>query len=129
LSITIDRKLDEAIRTLSKETDIPVSYIIEMGMKFLFEHSELLNQALNDRVQRETVEKVRMQQGDYIPLTTAETISSKRGVDAVIQCRKCGYVLSELTGVNNIRLALDHIRKLNMRCPKCKSNELMLIIK
>jgi predicted nucleic-acid-binding Zn-ribbon protein len=130
LTITIDRKLDEAIRTLSKETDIPVSYIIEMGMKFLFEHSELLKQALNNRVQRETVEKVRMQQqGDYIPLTTTKAINSKKNVYAVIQCRNCGYVLTELAGVSNIRLAIDYIRKLNMSCPKCKSNELIMIIK
>jgi len=130
LSITIDRKLDEAIRTLSKETDIPVSYIIEMGMKFLFEHSDLLTQALNDRVQRGVVEKVYIQQqGDYIPLTTAEAINSKKNVYAVIQCRNCGYVLSELSGVSNIRLALDYIRKLNMRCPRCRSNELIMIIK
>ena len=130
LSITIDRKLDEAIRTLSKETDIPVSYIIEMGMKFLFEHSDLLKQALNDRVQRGVVEKVRMQQqGGYIPLTTAEAINSKKNVYAVIQCRNCGYVLTELAGVSSIIRARDYIRKLNMRCPRCRSNELIMIIK
>ena len=134
LSITIDRKLDEAIRTLSKETDIPVSYIIEMGMKFLFEHSELLKQALNGRVEREIVEKVRIQRQDEkesncTVLITTGTVSNKRAVDAVIQCRNCGYVLSELSGVSNIRLALDYIRKLNMRCPRCRSNELIMIIK
>jgi len=121
LSITIDRKLDEAIRTLSKETDIPVSYIIEMGMKFLFEHSD---------VQRGVVEKVYIQQqGDYIPLTTAEAINSKKNVYAVIQCRNCGYVLTELAGVSSIIRARDYIRKLNMRCPRCRSNELIMIIK
>jgi len=134
LSITIDKELDKTIRTLSEETEIPVSYIIEMGMRFLLEHGELLKQALNDRVQREMVEKVRMQrqgkkENNCTALITTGTVSNKRAVDAVIQCRKCGYVLSELTGVSNIRLALDHIRKLNMRCPKCKSNELMFIIK
>jgi len=62
-------------------------------------------------------------------LITTGSVSNRRIVDAMIQCRKCGYVLSELAGVSNIRLALDHIRKLQMRCPKCKLNELMLIIK
>jgi phage FluMu protein Com len=105
-----------------------------MSMRFLLEHGELLKQALNDRVQREVVEKVRMQrqdkkESDCTALITTGTVSNKRAVDAVIQCRKCGYVLSELSGVSNIRLALDHIRRLNMKCPKCKSNELMLIIK
>ena len=134
LSISVDKKLDKAIRTLSEETKIPISYIIEMSMRFLLEHGDLLKQALNDRVQREMVEKVRMQRQDKkedncAVLITTGTVSSKRGVDAVIQCRKCSYVLSELTGVSNIRLALVHIRKLNMRCPRCKSNELMFIIK
>ena len=134
LSITVDKELDKAIRTLSEETKIPVSYIIEMGMRFLFEHDELLKQALNDRVEREIVGKVHIQRQDEkesncTVLITTRTVSNRRAVDAVIQCRKCGYVLSELSGVSNIRLALDYIRKLNMRCPKCKSNELMLIIK
>ena len=134
MSITIDKELDKVIRTLSEETKIPVSYIIEMGMRFLFEHDELLKQALNDRVQREVIEKVHMQRQDEkgdecTALITTGTVSSRRSIDAVLQCRKCGYVLSELSGVSNIRLALDYIRKLNMRCPKCKSNELMLIIK
>ena len=134
LSILVNKELDKAIRTLSEETKIPVSYIIEMGMRFLLEHGELLKQALNDRVQREMVEKVHMQRQDEkesncTALITTGTVSSKRGANAVIQCRKCGYVLSELTSVSNIRLALDHIRKLNMRCPRCKSNELMFIIK
>jgi len=101
-----------------------------MGMKFLFEHSELLKQALNNRVQREVVEKVYMQrQNTAITLSNTEAVNGRQNVYAVIQCRKCGYVLTELAGVNNIIRAREYIRKLNMRCPRCKSDELIMIIK
>jgi predicted Zn-ribbon and HTH transcriptional regulator len=130
LSITIDNKLGEAIRALSKEMDIPVSYIIEMGMKFLFEHSELLKQALNNRVQRGVIEKVYVQrQNTAVALSSAEAVSGGQNMHVVIQCSKCGYVLTELANVSNIMRAREYVRKLNMRCPRCKSDELIMIIK
>jgi predicted Zn-ribbon and HTH transcriptional regulator len=130
LSITIDDKLGEAIRALSKEMDIPVSHIIEMGMKFLFEHSELLKQALNNRVQRGVVEKEYVWRlNTAVALSNTKAVSGEQNMHAVIQCRSCGYVLAELAGINNIMRTREYVRKLNMRCPRCKSDELIMIIK
>ena len=120
-------KINEKMKMISIHVaPAMLKMIDELALKYNVSRSEIIRYAIykfveNPEIKREFEVKVKL-------VTTGFTVP---GLRQLLICENCGHVIAELKftdGVSVYQKAL-WLRKIGVRCPKCGSAELSIIVK